>query len=390
MLKAPLLLVWTTISLCCLSSCVERFYPDVDVETSGLLAINAHLTDKPGMQYIEISRSVPLIYSKFNALPGCYVLLVREDGESREFWQEGPEAYYGAELDEEFLQTGLSYHIEVITPDGKEYHSDFDKIRPAPEIDSIYYHIEKQGPTAFTDSLEGIRFFIDFTYDNEAYEYIRWELTETYEFHNPVMEAWIQVSRWRTYRIPDEERHYVCYISHDLREIHNMSMEYLNQGIYIKKPFNFVPNIQDEQKLFYKYALEVKQLSIGPEAYFYWDELRKTSQDQGSLFDSQPAIIQSNICNINDESERVLGFFSMAGVHTARGIAEDLTELDRSPNKYYCLPVDKGPGTAEAVSFPSFFARATYDGVTVYEMVNEHCVDCTAYDGSTHIKPDYW
>jgi hypothetical protein len=361
----------------------------VDTETSGLLAINAHLTDKPGKQYIEISRSVPLIYSKFDALPGCYVLLVREDGESREFWQSGPESYYEAELDEEFLQTGMSYRVEVISPEGEEYHSDFDKIRPAPEIDTIYYQVEK-GTDYHGDSIEGIRFFIDFTYDNEAYEYIRWELTETYEFHNPVMDAWIQTSRWRIYPIPDDERYYVCYITRDLADIHSMSMEYLDQGIYIKKPFSFVSNIQNEQKLFYKYSLEVRQLSIGPEAFFYWDELKKTSQEQGSLFDSQPALLQSNICNINDESERVLGFFSMAGVHTARGIAEDLSELDRTPNKYYCLPYDQGPGTAEAVSYPSFFARATYDGQTHYEMVNEHCVDCRAYKGSSEKKPDYW
>jgi len=389
MLKTPRLIIWMIFSVCCLSSCIERFYPEVDAETSGLLAINAHLTDNPRRQFIEISRPVPMIYSKYEALPGCYVLLVREDGEGREFWQDGPESYYGADLDAEFLQTGMSYHLEVITPDGEEYHSDFDHIRPAPAIDTIYYQVERNA-TPQGDSLEGIRFFIDFTYDNEAYEYIRWELTETYEFHNPVMDAWIQVNRWRTYPIPDEERFYVCYISHDLTDIHSMSMEYLDQGIYIKKPFSFVPNIQHEQKLFYKYALEVKQLSIGPEAFFYWNELKKTSQEQGSLFDSQPAILQSNICNINDESERVLGFFSMAGVHTTRGIAEDLTELDRTPNKYYCLPVDRGPGVAEAVSYPSFFARATYDGITVYEMVNEHCVDCRAYKGSSEVKPDYW
>lgn len=378
------------LSICCLSSCIERFYPDVNTETSGLITINAHLTDHPGIQFIEISRSVPLIYSKFDVLPGCYVLLLREDGESREFFQSGPESYYGAELDQEFLQTGMSYHIEVITPDGEEYHSDFDKIRPAPEIDSIYYHVEKAAFSSSSDTLEGIRFFIDFTYDDAAYEYIRWELTETYEFHNPVMEAFVWESRRSYYRIPDEDRYYVCYISHDLQDIHSMSMEYLDQGIYIKKPFTFVPNIQNEQKLFYKYALEVKQHSIGPESFFYWNELKKTSQEQGSLFDSQPALLVSNICNINDDTERVLGFFSMSGVKTVRGIAENLTELDLTPNKYYCLPVDKGPGGYDPASYPTFYARATYDGVTVTAAVNEHCVDCRAYVGSTHIKPDYW
>lgn len=389
MFRSPWLFIWITASLCCLSSCIERFYPEVDAETSGLIAINAHLTDQPGRQYIEISRSVPLIYSKFEALQGCYVLLVRQDGESREFWQDGPESYYGADLDAEFLQTGMSYHIEVISPDGEEYHSDFDKIRPAPEIDSIYYQIEYQGQASLADTLEGIRFYIDFTYDDEAYEYIRWELTETYEFHNPVMEAFVWESRWNYHPIPEEDRYYVCYISHKLQDIHSMSMEDLDQGIYIKKPFTFVKNIQNEQKLFYKYALEVKQFSIGPEAFFYWNELKKTSQEQGWLFDRQPALLRSNICNINDETEHVLGFFSMSGVKKTRGIAENLTQLDRTPNKYYCLPVPKGPGSDPA-SYPTFYARATYDGQTVTEQVNEHCVDCRAYKGSTHIKPDYW
>jgi len=389
MSKAPLFLF-----LCgmfgLLPGCVERFYPDETDLRTGLLVINAHITNEPGIQHIEISRSTTLDFSAFEPEAGCYASLIRADGESRDFFQSEP-GYYSCDLDADFLQLGASYQVQVLTADASEYHSEFDKLRPAPEIDSIYYELEEESYASASETVEGIRFYIDFTYDDEAFEYIRWELTETYEFHNPYIErVWKIHSRWYREEIFADERYRVCYITHPLSEIHTMSMQYLDQGSYIKKPFSFVPNIQNEQKLHHKYSLLVKQYSMGAEAFHYWNELKKTSQEQGFLFDSQPALLESNICNVNDETERVLGFFSMESVKTIRGITGDLSQLDQTPNKYYCMPIDRGPGSNVPTSYPAFLARATYDGVSVTSLVNEHCIDCRAYKGSTHIKPDYW
>lgn len=371
------------------AGCVERYYPDQDELNSGTLVINAHITDQPGIQEIEISRSATLLFSKFDPVSGCYAELMREDGESRQFLEARP-GFYRSNLDSEFLLEGSSYRIHVLIPDGEVYESEFDKLRPVPEIDSIYYHVETASYQTAGDSIGGIRFFIDFTYDDEAYEYIRWELIETYEFHNPDMEAWIQINPWTRRLLPDTSNYRVCYITRDVNEIHSMSTRYLDKGIYIKKPFGFVPNDKLEQKLLYKYSLLVRQYSVGQEAFHYWNELKKTFQEKGFLFDQQPALLKSNICNINDSSEIILGFFTLSGVSEIRGIAGDIPGLDHTPYRYYCLPADKGPGVAEPAVYPGYYAQATYNGATHYELVNKHCVDCRAYKGSTHIKPDYW
>ena len=63
--------------------------------------------------------------------------MIREDGELRIFSESEP-GYYRADLDASFLQTGDSYMLHVITPDGNEYESVFDKLRPVPAIDSLY------------------------------------------------------------------------------------------------------------------------------------------------------------------------------------------------------------------------------------------------------------
>jgi hypothetical protein len=369
---------------------VDRYYPAEDDLKTGTLVINAHLTDQPGRQWIEISRSVTLIYPSADPVMGAFAELIREDGEVRDFQEDKP-GYYGSDLDEAFLQTGMSYMLHVITPDGQEYESGFDKLRPVPRIDSLYYEVETVSYATEDDWTDGIRFYVDFTYDDEAYEYIRWELTETYEFHNPRMEAFIWDVDFRYYLLPDSSSPDICYITNQLHTIHSMSLGYLDFGIYIKKPFAFVPNIQQKQKLKHKYSLLVKQYSLSEQAFHYWNELKKTSQEQGFLFDRQPALLNSNIKNVNDDEEEILGFFSMAGVVEKRAFAEKPEGIDLSLYEWYCFPVVKGPaGWVTVDDLPKYYARVWRDGVPITAEVNKHCVDCREYRHSTHIKPDYW
>lgn len=125
-----------------LSSCVERYHPDDLYLKEGLLVINAHITDEPGIQTIEISRSSHPEAPSFNPELDCFVLLLREDGESREFHSSEQPGLYIADLDTDFLRPGMPCQMQVFTLDGNEYHSDFDEIRPVPAIDSIYYKVE--------------------------------------------------------------------------------------------------------------------------------------------------------------------------------------------------------------------------------------------------------
>lgn len=383
------ILILSVITLASLSGCVERFHPNDLYLKEGLLVINAHMTDKSGTQTIEVSRSSHPESPTFNAETGCYVLLIREDGESREFNDSGQPGYYTAELDSSFLRAGLMFQVQVFTEDGNEYHSEFDQIRPVPTIDSIYYKVEDMIFTGEEEPIPGIRFYVDFTYDNDAYEYIRWELTETYEFHNPDMEAYYYPNRWRRYLLEGEDNPRICYITRMVPTTHSISTMDLGYGPF-SKAFDFVPNDWNEQKLCFKYSLLVKQYSLGPEGYHYWNELSAMRQGQGTMFDKQPALLQSNICNIEDEEEKVLGFFTMSSVQEIRGFAEDIPGMDTEPNPYYCLPVCSGPGCGSPQTFPAYFARATYDGETVYAQVNKHCVDCREYKGSSAIKPDFW
>ena len=201
------------------ASCIERYYPEEDELKTGTLVINAHLTNQPGEQVIEISRSAPLNYPSFDPVSGSLAEVIREDGEVMVFSESEP-GYYKAILDEPFLQTGSSYMVHVITPDGNEYESAFDKLRPVPAIDSLYYQVETNSFASESDTINGIRFYCDFTFDNEEYEYIRWELTETYEFHNSVdLEYYFLDVDHVIKKVPDTSIYQICYITNELFQI---------------------------------------------------------------------------------------------------------------------------------------------------------------------------
>lgn len=377
------------IAITFLTSCVERYHPDELYLRPGILVISAHITDNPGIQFIEISRSSHIESPGFQAELDCYIELIREDGESHNFSSSDRPGFYAADLDTAFLRPGMLFQLQVVTGDGEEYHSDFDKIRPVPAIDSVYYEVESMKYWGEDDPVPGIRFFADFTYDDEAYEYIRWELKETYEFHNPDMAAYIYVN-WRTVRLMEEEENpKVCYFTHELPAVHSLSTKEIDFGSF-SKPFDFVPNDQMEQKLHHKYSLLIRQYSLGPEGYQYWHELGANNQEQGQIFNKQPALLNSNICNIADENEKVLGFFTMSAMQETRAFAQEIPGFDTSPLPGYCLPIDRGPGSNRPTNFPSYFARASFEGTSVFAEVNKHCVDCREYKKSTEVKPDFW
>ena len=45
-----------------------------------------------------------------------------------------------------------------------------------------------------------------------------------------------------------------------------------------------------EQKLLFKYSLNVKQYSMGQEGFHYWNEIGMNLQGQGAMFDRQPPL----------------------------------------------------------------------------------------------------
>ena len=159
---------------------------------------------------------------------------------------------------------------------------------------------------------------------------------------------------------------------------------------YKRLPLNFVNN--ETRRLHIRYSLLVRQMALSKEAFWYWNELGKNLQSMGKLYDTQPSITPSNICNVDDENELVIGYFSISGASEKRIFVKNVPDLKFHKDPLYCAPGawPRFLRYFRADYLPVYLTKGYVDGSTKSGEVNKECVDCRAYKGSPHIMPEFW
>ena len=373
-----------------LCACVERYYPEEDKSLTGTLVINAALTNIAGNQTIQISRSDGLLSPEFIAESSCVVELENLDGDIISFSESTP-GYYSGIIPEGYMEYGDQYMLRVITSDGNIYISDYSQLNAPTSIDRIYYELETIPGDDPELSTEGIRFYIDFQVDADLSEYMRWELVETYEFHNPDYEGFIYSFDRVLRPLPDSLDDRQCWISGHVNAIFTLDATNISDPSYTHMPLHFVSN--ETQRLSYGYSLLVRQHSQDQASFWYWDELKKNSYEQSGLYDRLPSLTPSNISNADDPDERILGFFGVSGVTEERFFVSEVQGLKKYDVKF-CYPSPERPRFRflSLSDLPVYVSNAydpetgnAHSGQTVLE-----CLDCRVRKGSSGEAPDFW
>jgi len=378
-----------TLMLIALCGCIERYSPEEEQLKIGSLVVSAHLNNIPGMQTISLSRSVSIEKSVFDPVSGCYVEVERSDGEIRVFEETDP-GYYGCELDELFFQNGGEYHLVLVSPEGQRYESGYETLHPATEIEDVYYELESLPTSEPGENDQGIRFFIDFEIGQDSGRYLRWQMQETFEILNPDYETRMYGKDRRWHDVTSSQKWLNCWLTNDVYEIHTLDVGNFEGDIYRNQPLNFVSG--STWKLLHRYSLLVRQYSQSEEAFWYWNELAKNVQSKGGLFDTQPALTPSNICNVGDEEEVVIGYFSISGVSEKRIFVGQVPGLEIYRDPYFCSP---GVFPRFLWNYPSdllpfYVAYANIMGISESGEVRDWCVDCRYRKGSSGEKPEFW
>jgi len=373
-----------------MTSCIERYYPESDNIFTGTLVVNAPLTNIPGTQTIQISRSDGLLYPEFIPESSCMVELENHLGEQLSFSEATP-GYYSADVPEGFMHFGDQYMLRVVTSNGNIYLSEYSQLNPPTVIDKIYYEMESR-PTADPEVfVEGIQFYIDFQIDADSSEFMRWELMETYEFHNPDYEGFIYSYDRILRPMPDSMDDRQCWITGHVNEIYTLDAANLSSPAYTYMPLHFVSN--ETQRLSYGYSLLVRQHAMDEPSFRYWDELKKNSHTQSGLYDRLPSLTPSNISNLDDPEEQVLGFFGVSGVVEKRYFVKDVEGLKKYDVRF-CWPAQERPRFRYLMTadLPVYISNAddpetgeSHSGETILQ-----CLDCKVRKGSSGDPPDFW
>ena len=377
-------LLFIAFMLLLMDSCIDPFYPGL-TESQDLLVVNGMITDLPGEHLVEIIRSSALNDPAFIPVEGCVVEVVDEQGTGVLYHEQEP-GTYRAELGSEFLGINKAYRLQIFTPDGDEYQSDYDSLLACPPVENLYYETEFRETSNPYVSYYGLQFYADVSGDVKEAANFLWQLEETFEYHSPYVIHHIWDGYNKSLFEPIDSL-YVCYKTQTILEIHTASTRNLSENKLVKFPLAYVSS--EGNRFRFRYSLLAKQHSLSDGAFQYWDRLKNQHSGQGGLYETQPHSSEGNLCNVNKPEEIVLGFFFATQVkekriiinrsfnfpfHTANPCILDTAEWSGVlPEKYlYLISLSEKEGFGPPYGYTS----------------NE-CFNCELNGGTIEV-PEFW
>ncbi len=289
------------------TGCVTQFIPETE-EGKELMVVEGLITDQPGPNTIKLSKSLPFgKKSEAKPLSGCVVSL-KDDLENYYPLHEKVAGTYITDSSTFRGQVGRFYTLTIRSDNGaniSNYESSPVEMKAVPPVDSIYYEktVIREGYKGFFE-IDGCNIFLN-THDPENIcKYYRWDFNET----------WV-------IRLPFPVEKNKCWVSDTIHVINFKSTAAFNESRIAGQPITFISNITDRLKA--KYSISVNQYSLNEDEYIYWEKLQNITGQVGGLYDVIPSSVPSNIFNIDNPEEKVLGYFSVSARSSGRTFIKD-------------------------------------------------------------------
>ncbi len=358
--------------------CITPFDADIN-ENQEMISIDGSIIKGEILQSVTVSRSSSLEYQPMDPVTGCTVW-VEDTNDNFFLFYEAGDGDYVASIPDEYLVAGNAFRLSVITPDGNTYESDYEPMLQGSEVDSLYYGVEEHLDNIVGNIKQGVQFYVDIEAPDTISRYFRWDMEETYEIHSIAPISYI-IGGPEKY--PKNSREfYTCWKSADIRDLFISNTVNLTVNEKKRIPLNFVSTGSDRLRI--KYSLLVNQYSVTEGAFDYWEKNRSETHDGGGLYTRQPGNPVTNIHNVHDSTEVVLGYFWCSQKTSKRIFVPKIDSLDVAFNcelvPYVPLFHDDGP-----------YPRYIYiDIITGIKMTGPNfCFNCTFRDATTE-KPDFW
>lgn len=276
------------------------------------------------------------------------------------------------------LLTGIRVKLHITTSNGARYESDFSDVLSTPPIESF---------TRTFSATDGLTYFLTTRAENGTPVFLRWEVVETWMY----TAAYESVLRFENGRIlPRSESNFICWQTQSSKNILIGSTSGRNNGIIANQKLLNIPARDERVRI--KHSALVRQQAITRQAFEYWEQLAKNSQNLGSLFDPIPSELPGNMRCITEPDEVVLGFFSAAVVAEKRLFFDANTEPSRPPVE---LPF--AACRLDTIRNLALFNSNIFEIVTAlpfqfgygFTYTLGTCIDCTSRGGKT-TKPPFW
>jgi hypothetical protein len=400
--RKPLILLFL-VSL--LNTCIDQFDPDLK-GIEALLVVDASVTNENRSYVVELSRTRPKQNSEPIMVPGAVVIIKDQNGNESKL-QETATGIYKTDSLLFRGETGNAYTLDIKTPEGTEYESDPCIMYPVQQIDSIYYDKDQEFQNNGSEIQDGIRIFIDSENTGDG-KYLRWIYNEWWKFSVPTPKLYDYIDEFNIPEVDVVKQ--VCYGYNKSNEIIIHSTESAQSNRIEKEPILFVASDKSD-RLSIQYCIEIRQLSLSQTEFEFWNQMKQINESGKDIFEKQPFSIVSNIHNISNPGETVLGYFQVSAVEQKRVYitSDDISQFDLPVFTYDCERLVIGPDDYPpspnpdySMTFDKIYRNFTGAGmyfiVPIYGLfgpplqklvfASPACADCTLRGSLT--KPDFW
>lgn len=285
-------------------SCKKPYNPPIVASNTNYLVVEGVVNSGADSTIIKLSRTVNIAQSG-SVAPELHAQLTVESDQNTTFplQESGNGRYVSAGLN---LDNSRKYRLDIKTADGKVYQSDFVAVVNSPAIDSVNYTVGVNGIDIFSN-----------THDpKNTTRYYRWDYQET----------WIIRSNFTSYfksngdtvlgRDLSTDDISFCWQNHSSSTIILGSSAKLSSDVISENPITSIGSTSE--RLGSKYSILVTQYALTPDAYNFWQNLKKNTEQLGSIFDAEPTQIAGNIHSVSNPTEPVIGYLSVGGTSSQR------------------------------------------------------------------------
>jgi hypothetical protein len=278
--------------------CKKPYQPKIVAVSSNYLVVEGVINTGSDSTSIRLSRTVQLS-STTQVKPelGATVTVLTDAGGNYPLSSAGKGYYTGPGLN---LNSSAKYGLKIVTSDGKVYQSDMVVAKNSPPIDSVYYRVQSDGLKIYAD-----------THDpSHNSTYYRWDYKETYEIHSAFY-SYVYFSQipFDTVLMRDPANQiYTCWVNDGSTDILLNSSAKLANDVIANNQIASITSASE--KLRVRYSVLVKQYALTADAFNYYQQLKKNTEQLGSIFDAQPSELPGNIHCVTNPGEVVIGYIS--------------------------------------------------------------------------------
>jgi len=399
--------LWLLLAVMAVYACRKPYNPPPIASPQGFLVVEGVITGSDST-FITLSRTVNIAALNTNN-PELHASVAVESNQSVTYplTELGNGVYACGPLN---LDNTHQYRLTITTAAGQLFASDYVSMLNAPPIDSVTFN------TKGTPQSAGLNVYVNTHDPTNTIKYYRWEYQETWIFNSQYASNYYSNGDTVLVRNSSTQNITSCWGSDTSSNIVLGSTAKLAKAVISQQLLTSVASTSE--KVSDEYSILVKQYALTPDAYIFYQNLQKNTEQLGSIFDAQPSQINGNFHCVTNPSQPVIGYVSIGAVTTQRIFVSNdvLPQWQTTPVPQGCvLAFDAAAG-----GIPCCYYQFITPNGSVTNQVNEYinyliggdqeplipieaigigqpigytattraCADCTLR--GTNIRPSFW